>query len=61
MNERLNGLSQKADAAFQAVAATVIQKAKQTGTPVIIWESGRINEISGDQMEQKVRWSQRKV
>jgi hypothetical protein len=43
MSENENGLSEKVDAAFRAAAATVIERATQTGTPVIVWEDGRIN------------------
>jgi len=36
-------LSEKVDAAFRATATTVIERDKQTGTPVIVWEDGHIN------------------
>jgi len=44
-------LSSKADAAFQQAAKKVIQQARQTNTPVVIWEENRIKEIPGDQIE----------
>lgn len=44
-------LSSKAEAAFQQAAAKVIQRAKQTGTPVIVWKEGQIEEIPSDRME----------
>lgn len=51
MNEKQNGLSEKADAAFQAAATAVIERAKQTGTPVVVWEDGHIKEVPTDQLE----------
>jgi hypothetical protein len=47
-------LSSKADAAFLQAARKVIQQARQTNTPVIIWEENRIKEIPGDQLEATV-------
>lgn len=45
MNPKESGLSEKVDAAFKAAATTVFDRAKQTGTPVIVWEAGHIKEI----------------
>lgn len=42
-------LSTKADAAFRQAAKKVIQQARQTDTPVVIWEEGHIKEIPEDQ------------
>lgn len=44
-------LSTKADAAFRQAAKKVIQQARQTATPVVIWEEGRIKEIPEDQFK----------
>jgi hypothetical protein len=44
-------LSSKADAAFRQAAKKIIQRARQTGTPVIVWEEGHIKEIPYDQFE----------
>ena len=44
-------LSSKADATFQQAIKKVIQQARQTNTPVVIWEKNRIKEIPGDQVE----------
>jgi len=44
-------LSSKANAAFRQAIKKVIQKARQTNTPVVIWEENRIKEIPGDQLE----------
>ncbi len=50
-NDNLNSLSEKADAAFQQAAKKVIQRAKQTHTPVVIWHEGKVQEIPSDQIE----------
>lgn len=44
-------MTAKADAAFRLAASEVIQRAKQTDTPIIVWEEGRIKEIPADQFE----------
>ncbi len=44
-------LTLKVDAAFRQAVRKVIQQAKQTNTPVVIWEENRIKEISSDQLE----------
>ncbi|MCG2777947.1 MAG: hypothetical protein L6406_19940 [Desulfobacterales bacterium] len=44
-------LSSKADAAFRQAIKKVIQQARQTNTPVVIWEENRIKEIPCDQLE----------
>ena len=44
-------LSSKADAAFQQAKKEVLQRARQTGTPVVVWEAGNVKEISVDHLE----------
>jgi hypothetical protein len=39
-------LSLMIDAAFRQAAKKVILRARQTDTPVFVWEQGRIKEIS---------------
>lgn len=46
-----DSLSSKAEAAFRQAAAKVIQRAKQTGTSVVVWEDGHVKETSPDQLE----------
>jgi hypothetical protein len=53
MNKNKNDLSDKAEAAFRATATMVIERAKQTRTPVVIWEDGHVKEIPSDQFEQE--------
>jgi hypothetical protein len=54
-------LSSKADAAFQQAVKKVIQKARQTNTPVVIWEGNRIKKIPGDQLEATIVSTSRKM
>lgn len=44
-------LTEKAEAAFQQAATRVIERARQTGTPVITWEGGHIAQRSGDELD----------
>ena len=43
-----------ANAAFQRAAAVVIERAKQTGTPVIVWEDGREKTIPCEIMSLRI-------
>lgn len=52
MIEKQSSLSEKANAAMHAVAAAVIERAKQTATPIVVWENGRVKEIPSDQFKQ---------
>jgi hypothetical protein len=47
-------MAEKADAAMLFASAKVIQVAKQTGTPVIIWKDGQVKEIPPEQLEGKI-------
>jgi hypothetical protein len=53
-DETTDSLTDKADAAFRQVAVQVIKRARQTGTPVIVWEDGRMVDRTPDEMEQKL-------
>ena len=46
-----NGLTEKANAAFRQAAAKVVERARQTGTPVIVWENGQVAEHSAEELE----------
>ena len=41
-------LSSKVEAAFRQAATKVVQQAKQTGTPVVVWEKGRVREVPAE-------------
>ena len=40
-----SSLTAKAEAAFKQAARKVVEVAKQTGTPIIVWRDGRIVKI----------------
>jgi hypothetical protein len=44
-------LSKKAEAAFRQATKKVIQLARQTGTPVVVWQEDHVAEIPVDQLE----------
>lgn len=50
-NSQNESLSWKADAAFHQAAKKVIRRAKETATPVVLWEAGKVKKISPDQIE----------
>jgi len=43
-----------ANAAFQKAAVQVIERAKQSGTPVIVWEDGRVKAVPSEDMEPRI-------
>jgi len=45
-----SSLTAKIEAAFRQAAIMVIQRAKQTGTPVVLWKDGHVEEVSPDQI-----------
>lgn len=45
-------LTEKANAAFRIAAAKVVQRARLTGTPVIVWQDGRIKAIPPEELSQ---------
>ena len=45
----LDELGAKAEAAMQKVATDVVERAKRTGTPAIIWQDGQIKRIPADE------------
>ena len=46
-----DSLSAKADAAFRQAARDVIRRAKQTGTPVVIWKEGKVTEVPPEELD----------
>lgn len=42
----LYNLSEKVDGAMREAAITVVQRAKSTNTPIVIWEDGQVKEVS---------------
>jgi len=45
-----DSLTEKAEAAFRQAAAEVIERARQTGTPVILWENGKVVERTWEEL-----------
>lgn len=43
--KKVHPMTKLADAAFKQAARKVIDQAKQTGTPVIIWEDGEVKAV----------------
>ncbi|MEX2121375.1 MAG: hypothetical protein WD847_17410 [Pirellulales bacterium] len=50
-HDKRRTLLSKAEAAFREASLEVIQRARQTGTPVIVWKDGRIERLSIEQAE----------
>lgn len=48
-------LFEKAEAAFQQVVVTVVKTARDTNTPIVLWENGQVCEISADEYEARQR------
>ena len=46
-----NTLSWKIDAAFRQAAYKVIQRTKQAGSLVVIWEDNQIKEVPPEELE----------
>jgi len=47
-------LMEKANAAFRRAAVKVIERARQTGTPIVIWEDGQVVALSVEEMERRL-------
>jgi hypothetical protein len=61
MNRKRNGsLSKLVDAAFKQAAVKVIERAKRTGTPVILWEDGAVTAVPYEELEAAVTGGTRK-
>ena len=60
MKSKDDTLTEKANAAFRQAAAKVIERARQTGTPVIVWEEGQVIARSCEELEQAPTKKRRK-
>lgn len=45
MGEIKNPQTRQVEAAFQKVAETVLRRARETGTPVVIWVDGEVRLV----------------
>lgn len=53
-NDKVNSLVEKAEAAFLRASYKVIEIARKTETPIILWENGQVVELSADEVEQRL-------
>ena len=51
MTPRVEDISDKIDAAFREATVIAIRRAMATQTPLISWKNGKIEEISGEDLE----------
>jgi hypothetical protein len=42
------------DIALRRVAERVIQTARQTGTPIVVWEDGQVRKVSVEDWEKRL-------
>ena len=52
--EKETFMVEKVDGAIRQAADKVLERAKKTGTPVIIWEDDQIKEIPPEELELKM-------
>ena len=45
-------LNKWAEAAFREAADEIIRRAKQTGTPIIIWQDGRVRAVPPEELSE---------
>ena len=50
-----NSFADKANAAFEKAAVAVVERAKATGTPVIIWRDGKTVYLSPEEAERHLQ------
>lgn len=48
-------LTKLADEAFRQAALTVIKRAEETGTPVIVWENNRVTKLEPRKKKSKAK------
>ena len=52
--EKDNFMVEKVDGAIRQAADKVLERAKKTGTPVIIWEDDQVKEVPPEELELKM-------
>ncbi len=50
-NRDMSSLSGLADAAFEAAAAKVVRRARQTGTDILVWKDNAVVQITPEEFE----------
>lgn len=48
--DKLRSICDLADAAFEQAARKVVERARQTGTPVVVWEDDHVIELPPEQV-----------
>lgn len=51
MSEIKEPLTRQAEAAFRKASETVVRQARQTGTPILTWEDGKIRQVPAEHLE----------
>ena len=44
---------EKINAAFERVAIRVLERARHTKTPIVVWEDGKIKQLSPEDVDQR--------
>lgn len=47
-------LTEMTAAAMRQASAVAVERAKRTGTPLIVWQDGRVTELSAEEAEQRL-------
>jgi hypothetical protein len=45
-------LTERAEAAFAQACRKVVERARQTGTPIVVWKDGHLEKISSERAAQ---------
>jgi len=53
--EENSWMAEKVDGAIRQAAYKIIQRAKQSGTPLVVWEDNQIKEVPPEEMELRLR------
>ena len=53
-SKRNANIVEKVDGAIRQAAEKILEKAKQTRTPLVIWEDDQIKEVSPEKMEIRI-------
>jgi phosphotransferase system IIA component len=53
-SERNTNSVEKVDGAIRQAAEKILEKAKQTHTPLVIWEDDQIKEVPPEKMEMRM-------
>ncbi len=53
-SERNTNIVDKVDGAIRQAAEKILERAKQTRTPLVIWEDNQIKEVSPEKMERRI-------